>query len=631
MRWPNPTDYQDAVQNPRFCFQDPELKAGIVALLPMGLPRVASGNFASVYEMQSGKKRWAVRCFLRQGADQQRHYGHVSQHLKELWLPFLVDFAYQPEGIRVLGQTYPIVKMQWVDGVALHSYVKKHLKRPQNLLRLAAQWRGLVNSLQGSGLAHGDLQHGNVLVTSKGVIRLVDYDAMYVPALHGTNCAELGHANYQHPQRQGANYDAGLDNFSALVIYTALRALAADPGLWDTFHTGENLLFSSVDFKKPAYSDVFGRLRHVSDPAVPALARELETWCCNPFAHIGSFENVTAAALHKAASFHDAKQAFVPQVGAATVNTIVTNAASANASQPITPATPIPSAPPPVAPPNRWWMSAVPAQSQPVKLPVQQPASAPTKPSAIPFAAPKQTPTAAPIPKPGQIKINPVDGAEMVWIPEGEFIMGTNNVVADNFPQRSVWLSGFWMYKFAVTVAQYEAFCTATTYSMPPKPTWGWQSKHPIVNVDWNDANAYCQWAGVRLPTEAQWEKAARGTDGRVYPWGNVWDDKKCCGHRMSSARGNTPVFVGDCASGASPYGMLNMVGNVWEWCFDWYGANYYAQKNNHNPSGPASGIQNILRGGSWQNEKDALCTTYRDGHLWGMRMPRFGFRCAAP
>ena len=208
MKWPNPTDYQDTVQNPKLCFSDPELKAGTVAVNQMGLPRVASGNFASVYEVQHGRKRWAVRCFLRQAADQQRHYEHVSRHLKEIWLPFLVDFEYQPQGIRVSGQMYPIVKMQWVEGVALHSFVRKYLRRPDDLLKLAAQWRGMANSLYGSRLAHGDLQHGNALVTSKGYIRLVDYDAMYVPALHGTSCAELGHANYQHPQRTATHYDS---------------------------------------------------------------------------------------------------------------------------------------------------------------------------------------------------------------------------------------------------------------------------------------------------------------------------------------------------------------------------------------------------------------------------------------
>lgn len=295
MKWPNPTDYQDAVQNPRLCFSDPELQAGIVATNLLGLPRVASGNFASVYEVRTGKKRWAVRCFLRQCADQQKHYAHITNHLKGLWLPFLVDFEYQPRGIRLFGQPYPIVKMQWMDGVALHTFVRKKLRRPQDLAKLAAQWRGMVNSLHGSRLAHGDLQHGNVLVTSKGIARLVDYDAMYVSALQGANCAELGHANYQHPQRQANHYDHHLDNFAALVIYVSLRALAVEPELWDKHHTGENLIFSSSDFKAPTQSALFAQLWRSQDAEVRALSVQLAAWCCGPMAQIGNFEAVLTA------------------------------------------------------------------------------------------------------------------------------------------------------------------------------------------------------------------------------------------------------------------------------------------------------------------------------------------------
>ena len=314
MKWPNPTDYQDAVQNPRLCFSDPELQTGVVATNALGLPRVASGNFASVYEVQTGKRRWAIRCFLRQCADQQKHYAHVTNHLKGLWLPFLVDFEYQPQGIRLFGQPYPIVKMQWVDGVALHTFVKRKLRRPQELAKLAAQWRGMVNSLHGSRLAHGDLQHGNVLVTSKGTARLVDYDAMYVPALNGTNCAELGHANYQHPQRQANHYDHNLDNFAALVIYVSLRALAVEPELWDKYNTGENLIFSSSDFKAPSQSALFSQLWGSQDAEVRALSVQLAAWCCGPIAQIGNFETVLSTLNSTPASVHTLVQATTPPV-----------------------------------------------------------------------------------------------------------------------------------------------------------------------------------------------------------------------------------------------------------------------------------------------------------------------------
>jgi len=135
-------------------------------------------------------------------------------------------------------------------------------------------------------------------------------------------------------------------------------------------------------------------------------------------------------------------------------------------------------------------------------------------------------------------------------------------------------LDGYWIYKYEVTVAQYRKFCNETGSNMPEAPSWGWQDDHPIVHVSWDNATAYTQWAGVRLPTEAQWEKAARGTDGRAYPWGNEWDATKCAnsvGQRLSSTKP-----IGSYPSDTSPYGALDMAGNVWEWCADWYDGNYY-------------------------------------------------------
>jgi formylglycine-generating enzyme required for sulfatase activity len=136
---------------------------------------------------------------------------------------------------------------------------------------------------------------------------------------------------------------------------------------------------------------------------------------------------------------------------------------------------------------------------------------------------------------------------------------------------------------------------------MPAALGWGWKEDHPIVNVSWVDAKAYCDWARVSLPTEAQWEKAARGVDGRKYPWGNEWDPGKC----VNSVGGNRPgstTSVGSILSGASPYGVLDMAGNAWEWCADWYDPNYYKMAPERNPTGPPSGQFRALRGGSWGN-----------------------------
>jgi iron(II)-dependent oxidoreductase len=211
---------------------------------------------------------------------------------------------------------------------------------------------------------------------------------------------------------------------------------------------------------------------------------------------------------------------------------------------------------------------------------------------------------------------NPKDGAEMAYISAGEFIMGTSDAQIDSLlrqfpdwerswfdrgkPQRRIYLDGYWIYKYEVTVAQYRKFCQETGRRMPSEPKWGWQDNHPVVNVTWYDAVAYCEWAGVQLPTEAQWEKAARGTDGRIWPWGNEWDANKC--NNGITGPGKT-TSVDSHPQGASPYGVMNMAGNVWEWCADWYDENYYVSAPERNPHGPVSGNRRVLRGGSWSSD----------------------------
>jgi len=230
-------------------------------------------------------------------------------------------------------------------------------------------------------------------------------------------------------------------------------------------------------------------------------------------------------------------------------------------------------------------------------------------------------------PQPGAARVNPKDGAAMVWVPAGEFLMGStdadNEADTDEKPQHKVYLDGYWIYKTEVTVAQYRKFCQATGRQMPPEPEWKWQDTHPIVNVTWDDAAAYAQWAGAALPTEAQWEKAARGPDGRLYPWGNDWDGAKC----VSNTQSTKPV--GGMPADASPYGCLDMAGNVWEWCADWYEGYYYRNATSRNPTGPATGTMRVLRGGSWNYTRpDIFRAALRDRFTPSYRYNNYGFRC---
>jgi len=231
--------------------------------------------------------------------------------------------------------------------------------------------------------------------------------------------------------------------------------------------------------------------------------------------------------------------------------------------------------------------------------------------------------------KAGQQCINPKDGAVMVWVPAGEFLMGNTDAdqQASSTPQHTVFLDGYWAYQCEVTVAQYKAYCAAMEEDMPKDtPAWGWRDTHPMVNVNWMEARAYARWAGAKLPTEAQWEKAARGTDGRTYPWGNAWDADKCNNAVSGLLK---PVPVGSFPDGASPYGCLHMAGNVWEWCEDWYAEDYYKNSPTRNPTGPEDGKGRVLRGGAWnvKNPLSLRCAGRTYTHP-AKGLNDFGFRC---
>ncbi|MHB9134062.1 MAG: formylglycine-generating enzyme family protein [Armatimonadota bacterium] len=258
------------------------------------------------------------------------------------------------------------------------------------------------------------------------------------------------------------------------------------------------------------------------------------------------------------------------------------------------------------------------------------------------WLADAQDPPAPPAPKP-ITRTNPKDGATMVWVPAGAFLMGTTNAditdmqkrrpswktawFDDEKPQHTVVLDGYWIYKYEVTVGQYRKYCKATGEKMPELSAWS-KDDHPMVNVTWDDAVAYVEWAGARLPTEAEWEKAARGKDGRRYTWGSTWDEEKCNNYSDHNPAGNgyqanRTAPVGSYPGSTSSYGVEDLLGNAWEWCQDWYAPDYYGKSPIKNPTGPEDGEFRVLRGGSWGSSsvslrcagrhKDSPDVTYHD------------------
>lgn len=277
--WPSSNDYTAAIQSPQFCFRDLDLKnASVEKNRLTRMPKVWTGNFAQVYELRTPTKRWAVKCFTRSSADLTVRYSEVSKAIASSTLPYFVDFRFIPDEMLVNGKRYPIVKMQWVEGQSLDKYVEANLFQPQALLDTAASLLKMVRDLEERQLAHGDLQHGNVVITPAG-LKLVDYDGMFVPAFAGKTAPEIGLPSYQHPRRGAGDYGIGLDRFALLVMCTGLCAVAVDPSVWYEFYTGDNLLFSASDFKDPHTSTLFRRLSSLGDGELRTLADTLKAAC----------------------------------------------------------------------------------------------------------------------------------------------------------------------------------------------------------------------------------------------------------------------------------------------------------------------------------------------------------------
>lgn len=279
MPWPIASDYAEAVQNTRHNCGDAEMQAAKPEVDSLQLPRARTGKFAAVFRMQSPKRDFAMRCFLQHFNDQEQRYAAISRHLKASKLPYTVGFDFLEEGIRVKGQWYPILKMEWIQGEPVHKYIQKNLKDSAKLLNLAKQLTEMLHTLQQASIAHGDLQNGNLLV-SNDKLKLIDYDGMYVPGLAGQASHETGHRNFQHPRRNEKHFSSTLDNFSGWVIYVSLIALAHDPSIWSTIgvnNTDEQLLFCKDDFEHPNASKTIRLLTRHPNQTVQMLGNLFES------------------------------------------------------------------------------------------------------------------------------------------------------------------------------------------------------------------------------------------------------------------------------------------------------------------------------------------------------------------
>ncbi|HKY52814.1 MAG TPA: SUMF1/EgtB/PvdO family nonheme iron enzyme, partial [Anaerolineales bacterium] len=232
----------------------------------------------------------------------------------------------------------------------------------------------------------------------------------------------------------------------------------------------------------------------------------------------------------------------------------------------------------------------------------------------------------------GETHTSAIDGMVQIFIPEGYFTMGSvmDDLQADEDekPAHQVFLNSFWIDRTEVTNEMYLRCISAQVCTLPARSTYYSKpdyASHPVIGVSWVQAQEYCQWTGRRLPTEAEWEKAARGTDDRIYPWGNDPPNSELANFNHQV---NETTQVGTYAKGTSPYGVLDMAGNAWEWVADGYQPDFYSRSPEENPVSDSPVNQRVIRGGNWDSNEEGIRVTNR---FWAFpgRNDTDGFRCA--
>ncbi|MEM7337257.1 MAG: hypothetical protein AAF467_01350 [Actinomycetota bacterium] len=250
--WPTRKQYVAAIQRAAATFREPSLQRAAFQTDLLGMPALSSGQTAIVFKADVDGKPQAVRVFTTETRGGQARYRALSQHLRSNTMPSIAAARWIDDALDVEDTTYPVVVMDWVDGASLSTAIEDRLDSPDRLESLAEQWCRQIADLRAARVAHGDLQHGNVLVDNDERLRFIDLDGVWIPGIADQPPGEFGHPNYQHPDRtSGVVWGEHIDWFSALVIYVSLRALAMDPSLW-RYHNGDNLIFRDEDFRGAA-------------------------------------------------------------------------------------------------------------------------------------------------------------------------------------------------------------------------------------------------------------------------------------------------------------------------------------------------------------------------------------------
>lgn len=272
--WPGQSEYARAMQNIEFCISTSYPEMRICQVVPNPYVQLAgnivysSGNYGTIFKLENSGSAHALKCFTRSKQDINERYAAISKALKSFSGKgnAFVDFRYLPKAIRTFKEPntyFPVLLMDWVEGRNLNTFISDNLKNGKELRNLADSFISEMIRIQKAGIAHGDIAGDNIVIDESGEMVLVDYDGMYVPAFAGYRSQELGHDNFQHPQRSATTYSDRLDNFSVLVTYMSLLALAEEPSLWKKYNQGDQdaLIFRRSDFTDPEHSPVLKELR----------------------------------------------------------------------------------------------------------------------------------------------------------------------------------------------------------------------------------------------------------------------------------------------------------------------------------------------------------------------------------
>jgi formylglycine-generating enzyme required for sulfatase activity len=504
-----------------------------------GEPWFSSGNFAVVFQMkhrQTGK-RLALKCFTRHQERREESYRLISEALAAHPSHYLLAYQYLDQEIWVSdhngdGAEYPLVAMEWAEGMTLGDYVKQHCsERNKDILQtLAHNFEVFCAWLIAQPFAHGDLKPDNIIVRENGSLALVDYDGMFVPTMQGQQAREFGSPVYRHPKRTLDTYDAHIDDFSLLVLLSELRLVAADPMLYNSSLSGESIVAKAGDWQNPNDARIL--------QAMQAQAT-----------NGGDLAWVTWAAMLRITA-----QSIAYQVAD--------------------------------------WAMVVNTQKQATQKPtiIAPPTIIQSKQAATNFTQ----------------NLGSGITLDMIFVEGGTFMMGSNDGKDSEKPVHSVTLDSFYIGKFQVTQAQWKAI-------MGNNPSLFKGDNLPVEQVSWHDVQEFIEKLNQKIPpsdgkgkyrllTEAEWEYAARGgnkSKGYEYAGSNNIDEVAWYGG--SSGYKTHPVGQ----TKANELGIFDMSGNVWEWCEDWYGSDYYKNSPSKNPTGASSGSYYVpLRRYAWESQQ---------------------------